>query len=548
MNSQERDRSLAADVVVVGGGVAGLCAAIAAHDAGASTMLLEASPLIGGTASWSGGAAWIPLNARMREAGKPDTREAAHSYMNVCAEGRADPALYATFLDEAAAVVDYLESSTPLELEMGTMPDYQGGIPGGFYEKGCSRSMAPAVFDLNRLGAGRERFRRSPYGTVPLSFQEFARFEAMLHPERIDMALFSERLEKGYVGWGEALTAALYGAVLERGIDVRLNARAVRLVIDDRVRGVVAEIDGRERRVDARRGVVLACGGYEWDPALVAKQFPGVSWMPSTVTTNRGDGWRMAEQAQAAMGNQGACWGWPSYVVPGEVLPEGVPLVRTSLMERCLPHLIMVDRHGERFVDETLPYHVIFKSMIERDNGHFRHLPAYHVFDQQFRDRYAFGPVMPGQPTPPWMRSFDTLDALAEALAMPRESLALTMRRYNDDVRAGKDRQFGRGEHPYGRFWGDPDHPTGPCLGTLERAPYYAVEVVPSTIGTCGGPKIDSHARVLREDGTAVPGLYAAGNVTAAVSGPSYLGPGGTIGPAMVFGVIGGRAAARNGQ
>jgi succinate dehydrogenase/fumarate reductase flavoprotein subunit len=408
--------------------------------------------------------------------------------------------------------------------------------------------MSPAIFNLNRPGAHRATLRRSPYGTVPFSFQEFARFEAMLHPERIDGALFAERLQKGFVGWGEALTAALYLGVIERGVDVRVNARVTELAINGDVSGVEAEIDGHREHVEARRGVVLCCGGYEWDAGRVASQFNGVGWVPSTVPTNRGDGWRMAEQAHAAMGNEHACWGWPSYLIPGELQADGHPLVRTGLVERCLPHFVLLNRHGRRFVDETLPYHRINKLLIERDaDGESRHLPAYHVFDQQFRDKYAFGPVHPAQPSPDWLKRYATLDELARATGMPAAALAATLKRYNDDVRAGKDLEFHRGEEPYGRFWGDPDNPRNPCLGTLERAPYYAVEVVPSTIGTCGGPRIDSSARVLREDGRAIPGLFAAGNVTSAVSGPSYFGPGGTIGPAMVFGVIGGRTAAANG-
>jgi succinate dehydrogenase/fumarate reductase flavoprotein subunit len=541
MNNQD----LTADVVVVGGGIAGLCAAIAAHDAGAKTLLLEASPQIGGTASWSGGAAWIPMNRRMREAGVADAREQALQYIRICAEG-ADERLYLTFLDQAAAVVDYLEASTPLQLEMGTMPDYQGGIPGGVYERNRSRSMSPAIFDVNRLGEHRALLRRSPYGTVPFSFQEFARFEAIVHPERIDAELFKERLARGFVGWGEALVGALYLGMIERGIDVRVNARVLELVVNGRVRGVIAEIDGARSRVVANRGVVLCCGGYEWDADRVARNFNGVSWIPSTVETNRGDGWRMAEQVGAALGNVHACWGWPSYLVPGETRDGlGLPLVRTGLVERCLPHLVLIDRHGRRFVDESLPYHRILKVMIERDaDGQFKHLPAWHVFDAQFRDKYMFGPVWPRQPAPDWMPAYATLDELARAKGLPASTLAETLRRFNADVRAGRDTEFRRGEEPYGPFWGDPDNPTGPCLGTVERAPFHAVEVLPSTIGTCGGPRIDPQARVVRDDGVAIPGLYAAGNVTSAISGPSYFGPGGTIGPAMVFGVIGGRAAA----
>lgn len=532
------------DVVVVGAGVAGMCAAIAAHDSSARTLLLEASPLVGGTASWSGGAAWIPLNRRMREEGFADSREAALQYMRTCAEGRADERLYARFVDVAAGIVDYLEASTPLKLEMGTMPDYQGSIPGGFYAKNASRSMAPAVFDIHRLGDKRPLFRRSPYGTVPLSFREFAKFEAILHPERIDARLWGERVQQGYLGWGEALAAALYAGVLQRAIDVRVSARALRVLANARVSGVIASMDGQERPITARRGVILCSGGFEWDRELVAQQFNGVEWIPSTVPTNVGDGWRMAEQAGAAMGNHGTCWGWPSYVIPGETREDGLLLVRSSLVERCLPHCIVVDRHGRRFVDESLPYHRINKALLERDARGFRHLPAWHLFDQQFRDKYAFGPVTPGQPAPDWIRRYDSLDALARALGMPAKALQQTVARFNADVRAGRDTEFGRGEAPYGRFWGDPDNPVGPCLGSLEKAPFYAVEMRPSTIGTCAGPRIDGDGRVLRADGTAVAGLFAAGNATSAVSGPSYFGPGGTIGPAMVFGVLAGRAAA----
>lgn len=540
-NESERDSF---DVVVVGAGVAGMCAAIAACDSGARTLLLEASDRVGGTASWSGGAAWIPLNRRMAEAGFADSRETALQYMRTCAEGRADEAIYTRFVDAAAGVVEYLETSTPLKLEMGTMPDYQGGIPGGFYAKNASRSMAPAVFDIHRLGDQQPLLRRSPYGTVPLSFREFARFEAILHPERIDAKLWGERMQQGYLGWGEALAAALYAGVLERPIEVRVSARARDLLVNGRVRGVVVSMGGPERELSARRGVILCTGGFEWNRELVAQQFNGIQWTPSTVPTNVGDGWHMAEQAGAAMGNHGCCWGWPSYLIPGETREDGLPLVRSSLVERCLPHCIIVDRHGQRFVDESLPYHRINKLLIERDAEGLRHLPAWHIFDQQFREKYAFGPVAPGQPTPDWLGRYDSLDALARGLGISPEALQQTVDRFNASVRMGRDTAFGRGEAPYGRFWGDPDNPAGPCLGTIEKAPFYAVEMLPSTIGTCAGPRIDGDGRVLRAEGTPVAGLFAAGNATSAVSGPSYFGPGGTIGPAMVIGVLAGRAAA----
>ena len=330
------------DVVVVGGGVAGMSAAIAAQDAGARVLLLEASASLGGTASWSGGAVWIPLNHHLQASGGNDTREAAETYMRACAEGRSDESVYLGYLDRADDVVRWIESVTPLRFEMGTMPDYQGGRAGGFYREGFSRSIAPEIFNVNRLGEYAHLLRRSPYGTMPFGFQEFSRMNAVIHPERIDAALFAERLQQGWIGWGEALSAPLLLALLERGIEIRCGARARRLTGESRIDGLVYEDATGEHQVHAARGVVLACGGYEWDPGITERNFPGVSFQPSTVVTNRGDGWRMAEAAGAEIGNEGACWGWPAYLVPGETLPEGAPLVRTSLVERALPHLVVV--------------------------------------------------------------------------------------------------------------------------------------------------------------------------------------------------------------
>ena len=536
-------KNTAADVVVVGGGVAGMCAAIAAHDAGARTVLLEASAQLGGTASWSGGAIWIPMNHCMRRAGRPDSRAAALEYMQACAQGQSPSELLDTYLDEGPAVAEFLEQATPLQFEVGTMPDYYDHYPGAVHRPGESRSIAPAIFDTNRLGEQRQLLRRSPYGTIPFSFEEFARFQAILHPERIDFALMSRRLEEGYVGWGEALSAGLLAAVLERDIEVRINSRVRRLLIDAGVRGVHVDGDVSSYDLTARRGVVLCTGGFEWDEALVEEQF-GVHWTPSTVETNRGDGWRMAEQAGARLTNRGVCWGWPTYMIPGEQRTGGFPLVRTTLVERGLPHSIIVDRRGERFVDESAPYHRILKVLLERDAQGFRHLPAWQIFDQQFRDRYAFGPVGPGQPAPDWLRRFDSLAQLADGLGIDAQALSRTIAQFNESAVQGRDTRFGRGESAYARFFADPDNTPNPSLGTLAQAPFYAVQVLPSTIGTCAGPQIDSRGRVLGGDGKPVTGLFAAGNAAAAISGPAYFGPGGTIGPAMVFGVLAGRTAA----
>ena len=533
------------DVVVLGSGVAGLCAAIAASDAGAKTLLLEASATMGGTASWSGGALWVPANRHLLAAGGKDSIDAAVKYARACiGENAEDPAVQ-QYLKRADEVVAYLESSTPLELEVGTMPDYQGGLPGGYYEEGTSRSLAPRIFNLNRLGPHQALLRRSPYGTMPFGFSEFSAIGGVLHPERIDAQLFQQRLEEGYVGWGEALSASLLLAVLERQIEWRINTRGARCrrLAD----GFVLEVeqDGQESSVFTA-SLILACGGYEWDAELLQENFPGVNFVPSTVPDNRGDAWRIAETQGADIRNRGHCWGWPAYCIPGEYTDEGAPLVRTALFERTLPHMIIINSRGERFVDESLPYHAILKALLAKDNhGSFVNQPAFHVFDAQYREKYAFGPVVSGSSLPDWVPSAATPAELASLIGVDAEGFEATLDRFNSDVvNEGRDTVFNRGEHPYGRFWGDDDSASGPNLGTIAEPPYHAVPMVPSMIGTCGGPRIDENGRVIGSDQAVIPGLYAAGNATAAVSGTAYFGPGGTIGPAMVFGVLAGRSAA----
>lgn len=530
------------DVAIIGGGVAGLCAAIAAHDSGASVILLESGARLGGTASWSGGALWVPANHHLLAAGGQDSRDAALRYMRACAQGLADEGVYTAYLDQAPEVIAYLEQHTPLELEVGTMPDYQAHLAGGFYTPGLSRSLAPVVFDTNRLGDHADLLRRSPHGTVPFGYQEFARMDAALHPERIDQEEYARRVAAGLVGWGEALCGALLLGVIERDISLLTGTRVYEAARDGATFTLQTEGGGSLQA----GAVILCCGGYEWNDDILQENFPDVPFVPATVPEDRGDAWRIAAAAGAKLGNPHSCWGWPAYLIPGEAMDDGHPLVRTSLVERALPHLVLVNARGERFVDESLPYHAILKVLIQRDEeGNFINLPAFHVFDQQFRDKYAFGPVMPGAPAPDWMLQAGSLKSLAAQSGIAADSLAATLAHFNEDVETrGQDSLFGRGTTPYGHFWGDPDNEPNPNLGTVVRAPFYAVPAVPSTIGTCGGPEIDRHGRVRDADGQPIPGLYAAGNSTAAISGPAYFGPGGTIGPALVFGVLAGRHAA----
>jgi len=531
------------DVVVVGGGAAGLSAALAAREAGASVALLEASGVFGGTASWSGGAFWAPLNRYEMEQGAEDSREKVLTYMRQCAEGRGDEVLFKTYLDAAPGLIDFLERVSPLKITPGSMPDYQGHIEGAITKPGQSRSVAPDAFDLNLLGDKRALARRSPHGTMPYSFPEFEEMGITIHPELLDWADYQKRIDQGLVGWGEALAAGLLAGCIDRKVALFPNTRGRALLQNGRVEGVRA--DGPDGPVEFRaKAVVLTTGGFEWNEEEMARHFP-CPIEPATVPTNRGDGLAMARDAGAALGNMNTLWGWPSIVLDGETQEDGHKLVRTSLFERLLPHMICVNGQGERFADETISYHRLLKIMIQQDDkGGFPNLPAFHIFDRQYRERYPFGPVMPGGADPDWLKGYPTLAALAAAIGVPAAALQRTVRTYNASVAKGRDDEFQRGGGGYATFFGDRENKPTPNMGTIEKAPFYAVPMIPGTIGTCGGPRFNTSGQVLAESGAPITGLYAAGNVTAAFSGPSYFGPGGTLGPALIFGAIAGKAAA----
>jgi 3-oxosteroid 1-dehydrogenase len=142
------------------------------------------------------------------------------------------------------------------------------------------------------------------------------------------------------------------------------------------------------------------------------------------------------------------------------------------------------------------------------------------------------------------VRRADTIEGLARQIGVPEAGLAETVRRFNSNAAQGVDPDFGRGQSAYNRCLGDPGYKPNPALGPLDRAPFYAAEIFPGDVGTCGGLVTDEHARVLGAAGSPIPGLYATGNITATVMGRTYPGAGASIGNTMVFGFVAARHAA----
>ena len=523
-------------VVVVGSGVAALVAALAAHDAGAEVVVLERSEHFGGTTAVSGGGLWMPRNHHMAELGVADSREEALAYCNRLTAGRTPPALIETFLDDGPAIVESLERRTPLRFRPMTWPDYHPEMEGA---KPAGRMLEP---ELHARGPHTEKLRRAPILGLPMTLQEStADWRPTYFPERFDGAEIKRRSEEGMAACGQALIGALLSACASRRITLRTSARVESLEMDaGRVCGVAVEGAG----VEVASAVVLATGGYEWNPELTSRYLLTPPTHPHSPPTAEGDGLLMAMEVGADLANMTETWWYPAAVIPGEEY-EGRPLARFVGTERTAPHSIIVNRFGHRFVNEAANYNDMSKAFYHFDANLYanRNLPCWVVFDQQYRDRYPVLTVRPGQPDPEWLVAAGSLDGLASRTGIDSGGLCDAVERWNQMVREGRDRDFERGESAYDRFHGDPSAPH-PNLGTIERGPYYALEIHAGTVGTKGGPRIDERARILHVRDRPIPGLFGAGNVVASPAAGAYFGGGASIGMAAVFGHLAGAGAA----
>ena len=532
---------LQVDVVVAGSGGAGLTAAILAHDQGAKVVVLERSDKVGGTTAVSGGGVWIPLNDHMGEVDATDSRAEAIAYCKRLTAGQAPDELVETFVDTGHQVVRYLEERTPVKLKATASPDYRTEEEGA---KLRGRTLECEMFAKAELGEWEDKLRPSPLMFVPISIDEALR--SLAKPREIPARLIVERMEQGLVASGNALIGRLLKGCLDRDITILLETRALELVKEDgAIVGLRAEREGNDFLVGAKGGVVLACGGFEWNDELRAAFLPGPLTHHCSPPYNEGDSLTMAAEVGADLANMTEAWVYPGAMVPGEE-HEGQPVSRWVIAERTLPHSILVNRYGQRFVNDGLNYNDISKAFYHFDPNayEYRNLPCWAIMDGQYRDKYPVLTVMPGDPDPDWLLRDDTLNGLAERVGIDGHGLQATVARWNEFVRDGKDGDFGRGESAYERWLGDPDAPH-PNLGAIEQPPFYALPIGAHSAGTKGGPRTNTKGEVLSVRGGVIPGLYAAGNAMAGISGPGYYGGGGTIGLAITWGYLCGINAAK---
>ena len=556
--AQQWDKEV--DVLVVGSGAGGLLAALVAAHGHADVLIVEKAAEWGGTSATSGGGIWIPGSDQARAAGFEDDLEEAFRYVRGLSADNVPDENIRAYVNNAAAMLRWMTANTPVAYAAQPYPDYHAEDPGGS-PKGY-RTHLPEMLDGKPLGDDL-RTQRMPSPAASLFGYlnwTFAETYDMLYRPRGWWWRFAINMARYWLDWpfrftsrkdrrltlGNALTGGLRLALNEKGVPLWLETPLVELVEQDgRVAGAVLNRNGRPLRVAARKGVILAAGGFDKSQAKRDAHSPLYprALVSGGVTSNTGDPLDAGVAVGAGTMNLQSAWAAPVFNVPGE--DRG----RLCTIERALPGCIMVNQSGTRYLNEAASYHVTGQVMARRQAEHGDASPSWMVFDYRYRHLFPMGPVYPL--IPDWaqngmvktvLKKAPTIGELAVEMGVDPEALTATVTRFNTFAARGEDPDFHRGDAAYDKLYGDPRHGPNPCLRPLDVAPFYALPIYPGDIGTNGGLTTNASAQVTRPDGTAIPGLYAIGNTAASAMGESYPGAGVTIGPAMTFGYIAARA------
>ncbi len=527
------------DFLVIGSGCAALTAALRASSGGMSVTIMEKAELAGGASAMSGGGIWIPANHYARAAGYKDSPEEALDYLRATAPAgwhNAEDMLWRRFVATAPAMLEFVEDNSLLRFALTDEPDPMAEASGG---KEVGRMVSPRPLSRRILGPYAKKVRRS---TLPhiLTYQEMITLDPYHHPVRVGLRLLpalTQRLLTNAAGQGNALVVGLLKACLDRGCRLLLATRARRLLVDDgsgRVVGATATQGGTTLTIRARRGVLLATGGFEWNAELVAQNFGGAFERIGSPRSNEGDGQLMAQEVGARLERMDQANIYPLLPVTYQGKPGGLPATF-----QAEPHAIAVDRNGRRFVSE-LSYN-LGEALDRRDpaTGELLHLPAHVVTDARYMQRPGLFHRYAAQEKD-WIIQAPSLDGLAQRIGVPAAALKATVDRFNGFCDAGRDDDFHRGEPVWERY--KSGHGS-PAFGKIEEPPFYAMSLNRSTVGTKGGARTNDKAQALRADDSVIDGLFCAGNVMANPIGTRAVGAGTTLGPCMTWGFVAAGAA-----
>jgi 3-oxosteroid 1-dehydrogenase len=548
------------DVLVVGSGGGGMTAALAANASGLDTLVVEKSPQFGGSTALSGGGIWVPGAPSQRRAGYVPDPDAVFEYLHRITGGHVSGARLRQYVDAAPAMMEFLENLSPW-FEFVWKPgyaDYYPELPGGS-ELGSTINV-PAI-DLRTLGDEEQNLLQplalAPKGIwfAPKDLRLFYQVRQNWRGKAVLVKLIWRMFRARVFGdrmaaIGQSLAARMRLALKQQDIPLWLDSPMTELITDEdgTVTGAVVEQDGVQRRIHARRGVILASGGFDHDMAWRRQHLPVLEkdWSFGNPAAT-GDGIRAGEKVGGSTDLLDEAWWFPAICWPDGRL-------QFMLNERMMPSQFVVNGDGKRFINEAAPYMDFAHAMIEGQRSGVAHIPCWLVTDIRSFHRYVVAghlpiPKVPFAPVPTgwkvskaWLESgvvkeANSFEELAAKIDVPAENLRATAERFNELARNGHDDDYNRGDSAYDNYYGDPTLPN-PNLYPLGKPPYYAFQIILGDLGTSGGLRTDEFARVLRGDDTVVKGLYAVGNASAAVMGRSYAGAGATIGPAMTFGYV----------
>lgn len=537
------------DVIVVGSGASGFSAAITGKKEGLKTVLIEKEKVFGGASALSGGGVWIPNNRYLVKGGVQDSFQEAKTYLDSTVGDKTSDEMKETYLKKGIDMMDYLhETSEHMRFTYAKdYSDYYPHLAGG---KGEGRSIEPTVFNLNKLGGWRGQMKAPAMDTkgFVMTGQDFRHINMITRTwtgKKRSLTL-GWRLVKhlvlraNYSALGQALIGRLAMTYKELGGELWLDSPFIDFIIeDDEISGIKIMKDGKETRVTASKGVIFASGGFSQKQSFREKYLPAPTdktWT-SSPQGQTGDLLEPAQELGAKLGFMDKVWGAPSIIDH-----TGKPFFLVA--DRAIPSMIITDQDGNRYINEPTPYHEFVDTMYahnEKSGGKAIH--SWIILDHKAKKRHLFAGLFPGQDFPKEyyehhvVLKSETIAGLEEQLAIPQGNLVKTVERFNGFAETGEDLDFHRGETKHDQYYGDPTL-KNPNLDAIDKGPFYALKIYPGDIGTKGGVVIDTHARVLKEDGTPIEGLYACGNCSAAVMGESYPGPGATIGPGMTFGHI----------
>ena len=542
------------DFVVVGSGGGSMCSALVMRQHDKSVLILEKTEFIGGTTARSGGVMWIPNNRFMMRDGIDDSLEKAEAYLDAVVGNPNDAPGTSRerrrkYLEEAPRMVDFLVEQGIKLSRASYWPDYYDDQPGG---SEAGRTVIAELFNVNELGPWKQKLRPGMMATAgdpPAYVEEGMKLrnlkvsgESRATMLKIGLRMIRAKLTgKHYVTAGAALQGRMLQAAVKAGVEFRTNTPVEELIVEDgAVKGVRTVKAGKPWRVGARLGVLVNAGGFARNQQMRDQYQPGTQAAWSNVP--EGDTGEMIQEMMrlgARVGQMEEMVGYQSSIAPGTENDPVKPGLQSALAS---PHAILVDQTGVRYQNEGGSYMAFCRGMLER-NRSVPAVPSWGVFDSQHLRRYGVPGTMSAAAGKRWIeqgyvRKADSPEALAGLIKADPATLIASVERFNGFVAKNKDEDFHRGDRAYDRWLGDPTHKPSPTLGAISEGPFYAIPVVPGDVSTYGGVVTDADARVTREDGSVIPGLYATGVSTASVMGRAYPGAGASVGPSFTWGYI----------